>query len=157
MSAYEEEARAAFAVNRAIELYGAPCENFKDATKKGVARLLARLDMLKPSQIDMTAFISDQDGNAVVKAASVTDKLVHACNTSGCLAGWTVLEFEAQIVKTGTLSPLLLSTHFLGLTSNEANALFYPPDWNNPKWDYKAAKETVIRFWQTGQIKWGPD
>lgn len=158
---YESEARTAFAVERAIEKYGAPSTSLKQAAKKGVARLLARLDMIKPKQLKMDNFIVNTNTGPLDRVYDVLDLNVDMCGTVGCLAGWTVIEFKAEAAKEDLptwANVSLYAQACLGLSDDESRHLFYPAGYDHKdKFKFEDAHQTVVRFWQTGVIRWGPE
>lgn len=83
-------------------------------TAYGVLSDIARLTQREPKRMRMAAW-----GGEANNAGYLDSRLLPACNTVGCIGGWTNL-------LTGTTGSCHAET-VLGLTREQANDLFYGP------------------------------
>lgn len=70
----------------------------------------------------------------------------HDCGTVGCIGGWGCQLFSTDADGIEKV---------LGLTEEEANALFCPPDYSHPgRYTQAMAVETLTRLAETGEVSW---
>jgi len=80
----------------------------------------------------------------------------HDCNTVACIGGWTDLLFAKSQSQPWVNLPGNSAEMLLGLTEDEANALFCPPNYSRSNNPYTQAEAvwTLRNLAETGEVKW---
>ena len=160
------EARTALCMNRMLEQHGPCYEGLSQQTRKGVALLAGRLDMIEPKQFNINVLITDLDGAWIKHKLNTTEGLdawvkdpQSACGTVACLAGWMI--YDMCVFGAGPEGPLPMEDYaqeFMGLSYAEARALFFPPGISahtDDQYTIAQAKQVLAHCWKTGEINWG--
>jgi hypothetical protein len=74
------------------------------------------------------------------------------CGTAACVAGWTVVLFRPTYSIDGLTDELAM--RLLGLTSAEAERLFYPKGWLDLDFAPAEAADAVAAYLATGEVDW---
>lgn len=154
-SQYDTLTREAFCMERAIEQHGVPHQDLTDKQRKAIARLIARLDMIKPGQFDMSSWMALPIGGGEIHHITFTSSVPvePECKTAACLAGWTIVEMK-QFGSVRELDGEIReeASEFLDLSYDDAEELFLPG--NISARTHEEAKQVIVRFWKTGEIVW---
>lgn len=125
-------------------------------------RLLYLRDFLRnlpPERFNMRSWWSAVTGGGLKLYGTRPEEFTAECGTAACVAGWTVSVFRPR-------SPLNefrgdwvedVAGLILGLSSDEADKLFFPPDFfseRTDEWTPAQAADVIDHLLATGKVDW---
>lgn len=112
---------------------------------ENINKVIETIRGLKPERFDMNVWAETRGG-----WFASPERLLTECGTCGCIGGWTNALFDGC----GRAD----ARDALGLTHEEANALFYPYGLGGPDGQWRITRRQAIRVLEhlrdTGEVDW---
>ena len=115
--------------------------------QQNIEALIGRLECIEHSRFTMHMW----SWNRRAHTGATPSRLIHDCDTAGCIGGWT----NAMFPPTPGEGRERGAQNALGLTAEQADALFYPG--SDISWDLltvPVAVATLKNLIITGEVSW---